>query len=139
MDSTPSKPYTWMNEGSSSIFGGRAKSVWRRHGTMGDAKRKSETEMENAEKKIARDEARTSRFEELRDDLFREAANLVAEDPSTRIAILITPPASAPDDSIHSFGYPSVQGFKHQLVFLPSSIFHFLCCYENACVVYTTV
>ncbi|CAH2053898.1 unnamed protein product, partial [Thlaspi arvense] len=55
------------------------------NGTMGDAKRKSETEMEKISKvakieKVEKEQARSALFEELRDDLFREAAKLVACD-----------------------------------------------------------
>ncbi|ESQ48779.1 hypothetical protein EUTSA_v10022424mg [Eutrema salsugineum] len=74
---------------------------------MGDSKRKSETEkIEKVEKK----ESGSVGFTELRDDLFREAAKLVSEDPSTKIAILVTPPSSESDVSMHAFGYPSVEG-----------------------------
>ncbi|CAD5322835.1 unnamed protein product [Arabidopsis thaliana] len=87
---------------------------------MGDSKRqKTETEtkmeMEKVEKidKVEKKEASGSvNFAELRDDLFREAAKLVSEDPSTKIAIFVTPPPSSSesDVSMFSFGFPSVNG-----------------------------
>ncbi|KAF3527843.1 hypothetical protein DY000_02043328 [Brassica cretica] len=55
-------------------------------------------------------------FAELRDDLFREAAKLVAEDPSQRIAILIKPPASESSVAMQSFGYPSAEGVVRQFL-----------------------
>ncbi|CAN6991798.1 hypothetical protein BRARA_A03334 [Brassica rapa] len=55
-------------------------------------------------------------FAELRDDLFREAAKLVAEDPSQRIAILIKPPASESNVVMQSFGYPSAEGVVRQFL-----------------------
>ncbi|CAF2079509.1 hypothetical protein Bca4012_090955 [Brassica carinata] len=55
-------------------------------------------------------------FAELRDDLFREAAKLVAEDPSQRIAILIKPPASESNVAMQSFGYPSAEGVVRQFL-----------------------
>lgn len=70
---------------------------------MGDSKKKK-TEMEKKE-----ESGSVVGFRELRDDLFREAAKLVSEDPSTRIAIFVTPPPSESDDSIHSFAHPSVE------------------------------
>ena len=66
-------------------------------------------EMEKVEKKEA---SGSVNFAELRDDLFREAAKLVSEDPSTKIAIFVTPPPSSSesDVSMFSFGFPSVNG-----------------------------
>ncbi|CAN6926304.1 unnamed protein product [Brassica oleracea] len=55
-------------------------------------------------------------FAELRDDLFREAAKLVAEDPSQRIAILIKPLASESSVAMQSFGYPSAEGVVRQFL-----------------------
>ncbi|KAJ4886420.1 MADS-box family protein [Raphanus sativus] len=52
------------------------------------------------------------RIEELRDDLFSEAAKLVAEDPSQSIAILMVPRSNNSGSSgvgLQSFGYPSVE------------------------------
>ncbi|VVA97385.1 unnamed protein product [Arabis nemorensis] len=72
---------------------------------MGDAK-KTEMEMETVEKKEA---SGSVGFRELRDDLFNEAANLVSEDPSIRIAIFVTPPSTESDGSTHSFAHPSVE------------------------------
>ncbi|CAE5967008.1 unnamed protein product [Arabidopsis arenosa] len=82
---------------------------------MGDSKRqKTETKMEKVEKieKIEKEESRPVDFAELRDDLFREAAKLVSEVPSTKIAIFVTPPPSSSesDVSMYSFGFPSVNG-----------------------------
>ncbi|CAA7016234.1 unnamed protein product [Microthlaspi erraticum] len=74
---------------------------------MGDMKkRKTDTEMVE---KVDRRESGSAGFAELRDDLFREAAKLVSEDPSTRIAIFVTPPPSESDVSIQTFGYPSAE------------------------------
>lgn len=68
-------------------------------------------EMEKVEK-IEKEESRPVDFAELRDDLFREAAKLVSEVPSTKIAIFVTPPPSSSesDVSMYSFGFPSVNG-----------------------------
>ncbi|XP_020888322.1 LOW QUALITY PROTEIN: uncharacterized protein LOC110230264 [Arabidopsis lyrata subsp. lyrata] len=82
---------------------------------MGDSKRqKTETKMEMEKvEKIEKEESRPVDFAELRDDLFREAAKLVSEfDPSTKIAIFVTPPPSSSesDVSMYSFGFPSVSG-----------------------------
>ncbi|XP_010499078.1 PREDICTED: transcription elongation factor spt5-like [Camelina sativa] len=99
--------------------------------TMGgdrDAKRQKTTEMERVEEKVEKTEtakvdnnkneesAGSVDFEELRDDLFREAAKLVSDAPSTKIAIFFTPPPSSSssssqsDVSMYSFGHPSVNG-----------------------------
>ncbi|XP_010486973.1 PREDICTED: uncharacterized protein LOC104765018 [Camelina sativa] len=90
-----------------------------------DAKRQKTTEMDNkVEEKVEKTEtakvdnnkneesAGSVDFEELRDDLFREAAKLVSDDPSTKIAIFFTPPSSSSqsDVSMYSFGHPSVDG-----------------------------
>ncbi|CAH8362528.1 unnamed protein product [Eruca vesicaria subsp. sativa] len=48
-------------------------------------------------------------FEKLRDDLFLEAAKLVTENPSHRIAIIIAPRASEPNGAMQSFGHPSAE------------------------------
>ncbi|KAL1204781.1 hypothetical protein V5N11_017390 [Cardamine amara subsp. amara] len=49
-----------------------------------------------------------SLFQQLRDDLFREAAELVSEVPSTNIAIFITPPPGYESDiTACAFGHPS--------------------------------
>ncbi|XP_010465020.1 PREDICTED: uncharacterized protein LOC104745469 [Camelina sativa] len=87
-----------------------------------DAKRQKTTETAKVEEKVEKttemdkvdnnnkeETAGSVNFEELRDDLFREAAKLVSEDPSTKIAIFFTPPSSS-DGSMCSFGYPSVDG-----------------------------
>ncbi|CAN8269417.1 unnamed protein product [Cochlearia groenlandica] len=76
---------------------------------MGDNKRKRDTETEK-EETTKKKSSESASFEELRDDLFREAAKLVSGDPSIRIAVFVTPPASEPDGSVHSFGYPSAEG-----------------------------
>ncbi|XP_056852357.1 uncharacterized protein LOC130501449 [Raphanus sativus] len=58
------------------------------------------------------DAERKKRIEELRDDLFSEAAKLVAEDPSQSIAILMVPRSNNSGSNgvgLQSFGYPSVE------------------------------
>lgn len=81
---------------------------------MEKSETETETEMEidKVEKKIEKKEGSGSvDFAELRDDLFREAAKLVSEVPSTKIAIFVTPPPNSQSDvSMYSFGYPSVNG-----------------------------
>lgn len=81
---------------------------------MGDSKRqKTETKMEMEKvEKIEKEESRPVDFAELRDDLFREAAKLVSEVPSTKIAIFVTPPPSSSesDVSMYSFGFLYVNG-----------------------------
>ncbi|XP_018435357.1 agamous-like MADS-box protein AGL97 [Raphanus sativus] len=61
---------------------------------------------------ILSDAEKKKRIEELRDDLFSEAAKLVAEDPSQSIAILMVPRSNNSGSSgvgLQSFGYPSVE------------------------------
>ncbi|EOA29524.1 hypothetical protein CARUB_v10014769mg [Capsella rubella] len=73
----------------------------------GDTKRQKTTvHMEKVENKET-SESGSVDFAELRDDLFREAAKLVSDVPSTKIAIFLTRP---PSESMDSFGYPSVNG-----------------------------
>lgn len=80
--------------------------------TMGDAEiKKSEMEMEKVEKIEKEELGRPVDFTELRDDLFREAAKLVSDVPSTKIAVFVTPPPSSESDvSMYSFGFPTVNG-----------------------------
>ncbi|KAG2317949.1 hypothetical protein Bca52824_021071 [Brassica carinata] len=67
----------------------------------------------SAEKKEG---SRSADFASLRDDLFREAAKLVAEDPSQRIAILVAPRTSGSNVAVQSFGYPSAEGVVRQFL-----------------------
>ncbi|KAF8081564.1 hypothetical protein N665_0879s0019 [Sinapis alba] len=74
-------------------------------------KRKKVSRSSNFSELRANVEKKKKGFAELRDDLFREAAKLVAEDPSQSIAILVTPPASESNvNTMQSFGYPSAEG-----------------------------